>query len=79
VFGDDFQPGGSITRVVETVDRLNQADDQGSRLVRIHAVGFPVLFDLDPRYQDSLYRFANLMRELAERNGGSFVGLNSYE
>jgi hypothetical protein len=37
------------------------------------------LFDLDPRYQDSLYRFANLMRELAERNGGSFVGLNSYE
>ncbi len=79
VFGDDFQPGGSITRVIETVDRINQADDTGSRLVRIHAVGFPVLFDLDARYQDSLYRFAHLMRELAERNGGSFVGLNSYQ
>lgn len=79
VFGDDFLPGGSITRVVETVDRINQLDNQGSRLVRIHAVGFPVLFDLDPRYQDSLYRFAHLMRELAERNGGSFVGLNSYQ
>jgi hypothetical protein len=78
VFGDDFLPGGSITRVVETVDRINQLDNQGSRLVRIHAVGFPVLFDLDPRYQDSLYRFAHLMRELAERNGGSFVGLNAY-
>lgn len=79
VFGDDFLPGGSITRVVETVDRINQLDNQGSRLVRIHAIGFPVLFDLDPRYQDSLYRFAHLMRELAERNGGSFVGLNSYQ
>src|SRR5690606_7344425 len=78
VFGDDFMPGGSITRVIETVDRLNAADVSGSRLVRIHAVGFPVLFDLDARYQDSLYRFAHLMRELAERNGGSFVGLNSY-
>ncbi|MBU2098076.1 MAG: VWA domain-containing protein [Gammaproteobacteria bacterium] len=79
VFGDDFLPGGSITRVVETVDRINQLDNQGSRLVRIHAIGFPVLFDLDPRYQDSLYRFAHLMRELAERNGGSFVGLNTYQ
>ena len=78
VFGDDFMPGGSITRVIETVDRLNAADVSGSRLVRIHAVGFPVLFELDARYQDSLYRFAHLMRELAERNGGSFVGLNSY-
>jgi hypothetical protein len=79
VFGDDFQPGGSITRVVETVDRINQAGSDGSRLVRIHAVGFPVLFDLDPRYHESVYRFATLMRELAERNGGSFVGLNSYQ
>jgi hypothetical protein len=79
MFGDDFQPGGSITRVVETVDRINQAEADGSRLVRIHAVGFPVLFDLDPRFHESVYRFATLMRELAERNGGSFVGLNSYQ
>ncbi len=78
-FGDDFLPGGSITRVVETVDRINQADARGNRLMRIHAVGFPVLFDLDPRYHDSLYRFATLMRELAERNGGSFVGLSAYQ
>jgi hypothetical protein len=78
-FGDDFLPGGSITRVVETVDRINQADTGGNRLVRIHAVGFPVLFDLDPRFHESVYRFATLMRELAERNGGSFVGLNSYQ
>lgn len=78
VFGDDFLQGSSITRVVETVDRINQVDNQGNRLMRIHAVGFPVLFDLDPAYQDSVFRFAHLMRELAERNGGSFVGLSSY-
>ncbi len=78
-FGDDFLQGGSITRVIETVDRINADQNDGSRLVRIHAVGFPVLFDLDPRFHESVYRFATLMRELAERNGGSFVGLNSYQ
>lgn len=78
VFGDDFLQGGSITRVIQTVDRINQSSDDGQRLVRIHAIGFPVLFDLDSRYHDSLYRFATLMRELAERNDGSFVGLSSY-
>lgn len=79
VFGDDFLQGGSITRVIETVDRINQAGRDGQRLVRIHAIGFPVLFDLHPRYHDSLYRFATLMRELAERNDGSFVGLSAYQ
>ncbi|HBX36529.1 MAG TPA: hypothetical protein DEG76_04205 [Pseudohongiella sp.] len=79
VFGDDFLPGGSITQVVQTVDRINQPNADGDRLVRIHAVGFPVLFDLDPRFHESVYRFATLMRELAERNGGSFVGLNAYQ
>jgi hypothetical protein len=78
VFGDDFLPGGSITRVVETVDRLNPEDENGNRMVRIHAVGFPVLFQLPPRQQESLYNFATLMRELTQRNGGSFVGLNAY-
>lgn len=78
VFGDDFLQGGSITRVIETVDRINQAGRDGERLMRIHAIGFPVLFDLDSRYHDSLYRFGALMRELAERNDGSFVGLSSY-
>lgn len=79
VFGDDFLPGGSITQVVETVDRLNLRDENGNRLVRIHGVGFPVLFDVDPRFQQSLYNYATLMRELTQRNGGSFVGLNSYQ
>ena len=79
VMGDDFQPGGSITQVLRTVDRLNAKDADGNPMVRIHAVGFPVIFALEPRYRQSAYRFANLMRELTQRNGGTFVGLNSYE
>ena len=75
VFGDDFSRG-SIQAVLDTVESLNRADRSGQRRVRIHAVGFPVLFrhgGLNP----NVVRFAALMRELAEQNGGSFVGLNS--
>lgn len=79
VMGDDFQPGGSITRVIETIDRLNAKDADGNPMVRIHGIGFPVIFALESRYHPSVYRYANLMRELTQRNGGTFVGLNSFE
>jgi hypothetical protein len=79
VLGDDFQPGGSITNVIQTIDRINQETADGERMVRIHAIGFPVIFSLDQRYHQSAYRFANLMREMTHRNGGTFVGLNSFE
>ncbi|MDP1932893.1 MAG: VWA domain-containing protein [Gammaproteobacteria bacterium] len=78
VMGDDFQPGGSITQVLRTIDRLNAKDADGNPMVRIHGVGFPVIFSLEARYHQSAYRFANLMRELTQRNGGTFVGLNSF-
>jgi len=77
IFGDDFT-GGSIRSVLETVDRLNArrgATDE--RMVRIHAVGFPVLFSV-AQVPESALRFAHLMRELTYRNGGSFVGLNDF-
>ncbi|GAA6153430.1 vWA domain-containing protein [Pseudoteredinibacter isoporae] len=77
VFGDDFS-GGSIRRVLKTVERLNAGDSKGERRVRIHAVGFPVLFSLAPGEQASAYRFAALMRALSYENGGTFVGLNDY-
>ena len=77
VFGDDFQ-GRSVEQVVQVVDKINRADSEGNRLVRIHAVGFPVLFSLPPRYQASAIRFSILMRELCARNGGTFVALNDY-
>jgi hypothetical protein len=75
VFGDDFARG-SIQAVIDTVDRLNRADQAGRRRVRIHAVGFPVLFAQGGQTANTV-RFAALMRKLAEDNGGSFVGLNS--
>jgi len=78
VLGDDFQPGGSITEVLRTIDRINREDADGNRLVRIHGIGFPVIFQLDRRFQQSVYRYSNLMRELTQRNGGTFVGLNNF-
>ncbi len=77
VFGDEFS-GRSIQRVVETVDRINRADADGNRLVRIHGVGFPVQFANPPRYQETGIKFSILMRTLCERNGGTFVGLNDF-
>jgi hypothetical protein len=75
VFGDDFSRG-SIQEVVDTVDQINKSLRGGERRVRIHAVGFPVLF-AQPAAEMNVARFAALMRRLAEDNNGSFVGLNS--
>jgi len=45
--------------------------------VRIHSVGFPVhLLGRDPGINSSHMRYATLMRELAEQNNGTFIGLN---
>ena len=78
VLGDDFQPGGSITEVLRTIARINVENADGERLVRIHGIGFPNIFEFDRRFHASVYRFSNLMRELTQRNGGTFVGLNDY-
>jgi hypothetical protein len=77
VFGDEFT-GPSVEEVVDTVDRINTRDSQGVPLVRIHALGFPVQFQRRGNLQITGVRFATLMRELAFRNGGTFVGLHSY-
>ena len=77
VFGDEFT-GQSIAEVVDTVDRINRADAEGNRLVRIHGVGFPVQFIRAAHLQTTGIRFATLMRELAYRNGGTFVALNDF-
>lgn len=77
VLGDEFS-GNSISDVVATVDRINAPGAEGERLVRIHAIGFPVLFSQPARYQTTGIRFATLMRELTRRNGGTFVGLNEF-
>ena len=74
VFGDDFSTRDSIEEVVDRVDIMNAAGEDGSRRVRIHGVGFPVIFQLSNQPATG-FRFAALMRELAFRNNGTFVGL----
>ena len=77
--GDDFQGGTSIRSVVKEIDRLNKANQNEDRLVRIHAIGFPVHLRPGVNPNQSAMRFAALMRELSYNNGGTFIGLNSLE
>ena len=76
VFGDEFS-GPAIQPVINEVDRINRAAKDGSRRVRIHAVGFPVVMEQTNQRGNTGERFATLMRALCQRNGGTFVGLNS--
>ncbi|MBV1906612.1 MAG: hypothetical protein KUG75_11075 [Pseudomonadales bacterium] len=78
VFGDDFS-GRSIEEVTDTIDRINRTTESGDRLVRIHAIGFPGLYQVGGAQQASLFRFAALMRELTYRNNGTFVGLAEFQ
>ena len=72
VFGDDF-PTGQVEAVARYVERINKADEKGNRLVRIHGVGFPT--QIAGGRMGNALRFANLMRALCERNGGTFIAL----
>lgn len=81
VFGDDFS-GRSVTRIVEAVERYNPPDENGKTQVRIHAIGFPALFNVvgyGAGNGGGGAKYATLMRELTRRNGGAFVGLPSSE
>jgi hypothetical protein len=76
VLGDEFT-GKSVQAVIDEVDRLNTRTVDGSRRVRIHALGFPTLFEQTDYPENTTVRFAVLMRAICERNGGTFVGLNA--
>lgn len=76
VFGDEFS-GSAIQPVIDTVDSINRSGKDGSRRVRIHAVGFPVVMEKTRTAGNTGERFATLMRVLCQKNGGTFVGLNS--
>ena len=78
VFGDEFS-GPSIDAVVKQVDAINKEDAGGSRLVRIHGVGFPVQLIRAPHMQTTGIRFAALMRILSAKNGGTFVALEKFK
>ena len=63
VLGDDFT-GGDFEAALYSVDQLNIKN--GERIARIHAIGFP---------WGQGDRFSTLMREMAHRNNGVFLGL----
>jgi len=63
--------------VIDEVDRLNLEDADGKPMVRIHAIGFPVIFSAFGAGEVTGVRFTTLMRELCRRNGGTFVSRNS--
>lgn len=74
VFGDEFT-GNSVENVVRQIASVNAQGATGERLVRIHAVGFPLL-GVGGGIPPSARQFAQLMRILCDRNGGTFVALN---
>jgi len=76
VFGDDFQ-GGSVETVVREIDFVNRVGADGKRMVRIHAVGFPMFTQTNFQVAPTVGRFAQLMRILCDRNGGTFVALSA--
>ena len=63
VLGDDFT-GGDFEGALQNIDKLNTKN--GRRTARIHAIGFP---------WGQGDRFSTLMREVAHRNNGVFLGL----
>ena len=78
VFGDEFT-GGSIEKVLEAIGRYNKKDAEGNPRVRIHAIGFPTIFTIPGVGEKTGVRFATLMRSLTQKNGGTFVGLNTIQ
>ena len=76
VYSDDFS-AGSINAVVREVDRRNALGEDGTLRMRIHAVAFPVYYEVTNGELLSSARFAILMRVLCQRNGGTFVALPS--
>lgn len=76
VLGDDYT-GRSVRRVLNIVNEINEGNRKGERLVRIHGIGFPVHMSTSPGIRSNAMRYASLMRELAEQNNGTFIGLNN--
>jgi hypothetical protein len=66
VVGDDYT-GSSYDPVLNVLDSLNRDRVTGKRLIKIHGVGFVS--------KHSTNRFSILMREVAKRNGGTFLAL----
>jgi hypothetical protein len=74
VYSDDLAVG-KVNSIVREVDRRNRPDANGHRLVRIHAVAFPTIYEATGGDMYTEADFAVLMRSICQRNGGTFVAL----
>jgi hypothetical protein len=81
VYSDDFSSGKeNINGLIREVDARNTRRRDGEQLVRIHAVAFPVYYDVlgrDQFFNSTGADFGVMMRILCMRNGGTFVALPS--
>jgi hypothetical protein len=66
VFGDDYT-GSSYDPIIAKITKMNRLQKDGQRLAKIHGVGFLSKYTTG--------RFSILMRELAKKNGGTFLAL----
>jgi hypothetical protein len=81
VYSDDFSSGwDNINGVITEIDQRNSRREDGEQLVRIHAVAFPVFYDVlgvEQFFNSTGAAFGVMMRIICMRNGGTFVGLPS--
>jgi hypothetical protein len=75
VYSDDLSRG-SISAIVREIDRRNAIDAEGNKRVRIHAVAFPVYYDVTGQLLTA-GNFMILMRAICQRNGGTLFALPS--
>lgn len=73
VFGDEFTE--TADSVISRIDRLNAPGENGKRPVTINGIGFPNLLRSGFSLGQTGLKFANLMRELTQRNGGAFIAV----
>ena len=73
VFGDEYT-GGSYDEVLESLERYNRDPASGRPLAEVHALGFSAASGAaSPSYRLSSSRFSILMREVANRNRGTYL------
>ena len=83
VYGDDQSVSSDVALrapvdMLEAIERVNRVATTGARKVRINAVALPVIFQMTGGELLSAAGYSALMRELAQRNGGSFIALASF-
>jgi hypothetical protein len=80
VYGDDLSQWSNVAlrspvELLEPIERANRVAATGGHKVRINAVALPAIFEMTGGDLFSAAGYAALMRELAQRNGGTFVAL----